>query len=429
MISFHQLKNMILLLIVGISFGTTLLIGVYVLPTDRMYNNLKGSEDFYKLGEFPQWSKSMDHTTLDNFTDSIMILKAVYPVKNPIVDSMLIPSWNPVWNGQYAAARGLVQIVEAGHLETSTDQNIYPRYWHGYLTVLKPMLMILKLDYLRVLNLYIQFFLAVTAIMLLYKKLGIYYAYAFAIVILIINPISAALSFQFTNVYCTTLLTVIFILLFNDKLKQGNRYTYFFMSVGMLTAYMDFLTYPPVPLGIGLTLYFSLNKDTLLKGKATSLFFNQLNKAFSWAFGYAGMWSGKVLVATLLTDYDIFHDVLREVTIRMSHHDGHNMEGPSISIVDAVFRSLHTFSEGPVKYILLFTAIYFIYLVIIKRKKFILNKLILSAFAFIVAIPFAWYAVACNHSMMHNYLAYRDLSIAAFGVLAFFVESIGGLRR
>ena len=405
------------------------MISVYCLPTDRMYNNLKGAEDFYSLGEFPQWSKGMDHTTIDNFTDAIMVLKAVYPVENVVEDAMLIPSWNPVWQGEYAAAKGLTQVIEAGQIERSTDEHIYPRYWHGYLTILKPMLTLLKLDHLRVLNLYIQFILAVIALIFLYKKLGIYYAYIFALIILIINPISTALSFQFTNVYCTMILTVISILLFNDKLKQGNRYMYFFMTIGMITAYFDFLTYPMVPLGIGMTVCFALNKEKFLQGSMMKLMINHLNKFFSWGFGYAGMWSGKVLAATLLTNYDIFHDVMNEVTIRMSHHDGHNMEGPTITVAGAVARSLSAFKEGPLKYILLATLIYFLYLIFIKHKQFIFNKITCAALLFITLLPFVWYAVACNHSMMHNYLAYRELTVAVFGLFAFFIECMPDLKR
>ena len=424
-----QLKNMILLLILAISLGTTLLIGVYCLPTDRMYNNIKDSEEFFKLGEFPQWSKGMPHTTIDNFTDAIMILKAVYPVENVIENAMLIPSWNPMWEGKYSAAKGLVEIIETGDLYTSNDINIYPRYWHGYLTILKPILMVMKLDHLRILNLYIQFLLAAMAIILIYKKLGIYYTYSFVLIILIINPVSTALSFQFTNVYCTMLLTVIFIMLFNDRLKEGNRYAYFFMIVGMITAYFDFLTYPMVPLGIGMVICFALNKEIFLQSSVMKLFLSQLNKLLSWTFGYAGMWSGKVVVTTLLTNYDIFHDVLREVTIRMSHHDGHNMEGPEITVVEAISRSFNAFKEGPIKFILIITLIYFLYLIVIRHKQFILDKITFVALLFITFLPFLWHAVACNHSMMHNYLAYREFTIAIFSILALFIESISNLKR
>ena len=429
MMLFSQFRNMLFILILGISLGTILMIGVYCLPTNRMLDNIKNSTEYFKAGEFPQWSKNMDHTTLDNFTDSIMILKAVYPVENVLESAMLIPSWSPVWNGEYAAARGLVELIEADRIDISSEKHIYPRYWHGYLSILKPMLLILNLERLRVLNLYIQFLLATTALLLLYKKLGIYYAYSFALIILIINPITTALSFQFTNVYCTMLLTVILILLFNNKLIQSNRYAYFFMIIGMITAYFDFLTYPMVPLGIGLTICFALNKKIFLQKKIKIVMMDQLNKLFSWAFGYAGMWSGKVIAATLLTNYDIFHDMLREVTIRMSHYDGHNMEGPAITVIGAATRSFNALKEGPIKFILIAFFIYFLYLIFLKKKKFIFEKITLIVFLFIGLLPFLWYAIACNHSMMHNYLAYRELTITLFAIFALFIESIPNLKR
>ena len=42
--SLTQLKNMVLLLIAAISLGTSLLIVVYCLPTNVIYNHIRGSE-------------------------------------------------------------------------------------------------------------------------------------------------------------------------------------------------------------------------------------------------------------------------------------------------------------------------------------------------------------------------------------------------
>ena len=429
MISFSQLRNMIFILISAIALGTVLMIGVYCLPTDRMMQNIKNSTEHFEVGEFPQWSNGMIHTTIDNFTDAIMLFKAIYPVENAVEDAMLLPSWNPMWDGYYFTAKGIVQIIKDGHLDVETEENVYPRYWHGYLTILKPCLLVLKYEQLRVLNLYIQFFLAMMSLILLYKKLGIYYTYAFAIVIMIINPITTVLSFQHTNVYCTMLLTVISILLFNERLKQGNRYIYFFMIMGIITAYFDLLTYPVVPLGIGLIIYFALNKNFLSQASIKSLICNLLSKCFSWSFGYIGMWSGKIAVATILTNYNAFQDALNELMIRISHHDGHTSYGQSITITDTIASNLHSFGAGAIKIVFIITFLYFLYIIITRKKKFLFDKFTFSALLFTFSLPFLWYAFVCNHSFMHVYLAYRELTIALFSLLAFVIESIPELKH
>ena len=422
----NQLKNMFLILIASISLGAILLIGVYTLPTDRMFNNIRSSVDFMKTGEVPRWSKDVIHTSLDNFADATMIMKAVYPVQNVIESAML----NPSWSGNLSPAEGLVYIIEHDmEKEISENPFIYPRYWHGYMIVLKPMLLICKAEHLRVLNLYIQFFLTIAALFLLYKKLGMYYAYSFALIILAINPITTVLAFQHTNVYCTMLLTVILILLFNDKLKQGYRYSYFFMIVGIMPAYFDLLTYPMVPLGIGLVIYFALNKEELLKSSGKKLLFKLLDKCFSWSFGYVGMWSGKIALATLLTNFNVFQNAIDELIIRTSHHEGHGFEGQSITVLETIIKNIRSFGAGPLKIFFIISFIYLIYLIVIKHKKFIFNKLTFIALAFTTSLPLMWYAAACNHSFVHNHFAYRELSVLAFSIFAFIIESVPEFKR
>ena len=432
--TFNQIRSMILILISAISIGTVLLLAVYCLPTERMFEHIKSSKDFMMAGEVPRWSKSVIHTSLDNFADAIMLMKAAYPVKNVIESAML----NPSWGGNYSPAEGLVKIIDLNLYNAKPDPNIgfnenefiYPRYWHGYLTVMKPMLLLFKSEQLRVINLYIQFFLVLTAMILMYKKLGIYYTYAFGLVALAINPVTTVLAFQHTNVFCTMLLTVIIILLFNDKLKKGNRYAYFFMIIGIITAYFDLLTYPMVPLGIGLTLYLALNKDLYSKTSEKNLILQLLNKCFSWSFGYIGMWSGKIILATILTNQNIIADALNELIIRTSHHEGHGFEGEPITIIGTILKNGNSICEGPIKIIFLLTFIYLIYLIFVKYKdKFKFDKLKFTAFAFTTSLPFLWYAATCNHSFVHNHFAYRELTVALFGSIAFIIESIPALKQ
>ena len=406
------------------------MIAVYCLPTNRMYDNIRSSVEFMKLGELPRWSKNVVHTSLDNFADVIILTKAVYPVENVIESAMLNPSWSANAIPAKTFSEGFIKLIESDYRGIDEKPFIYPRYWHGYLVILKPMLLIFKAEQLRVLNLYIQFLLTVTALVLLYKRLGIYYTYSFAIIILAINPITTVLAFQHTNVYCIMLFTVIFILLFNERLKQNHRYIYFFMIIGIITAYFDLLTYPLVPLGVGLSLYIALNKENFVEASKKSIIFQLFNKCFSWAFGYIGMWGGKVILATILTSQNVILDALNELYVRTSHHEGHGFDGEPITIIRTFERNINDFCEGPIKVILILAFIYILYLVFVKYKnKFILNKSIFTAFAFVFLLPFLWYTAACNHSFMHSHFTYRELSIAAFSLFAFIIESIPELKR
>ncbi len=413
-----KIRNMILILISSIAIGTILIIGVYCLPVEKMFNHLESSVDFIKTGDVPRWSKNVIHTSLDNFADVIMLTKAAYPVENVIESAMLNPSWSSNVIPAKTFSEGFVKLIEMDYRGFDDKPFTYPRYWHGYLTILKPALLIFTAEQLRILNLYVQFLLLITALILIYKKLGIYYFYSFALMILFYNPITTVLAFQHTNVYCIMLLTVILILRFNENLKIGSRYTYFFMTVGILTAYFDLLTCPLVPLGIGLIFYFVLNKPQVL---------SLIEKCFAWGFGYVGMWSGKILAATILTKENVISDAFGELMIRTSHHEGHGLNGESISIFGTFLKNINSFCEGPIRIVLIILFIYCCY--VLYKKNFIFKKNIVTGFLFITALPFMWYTAACNHSFMHNHFTYRELTITFLGILAFIIESIPELKN
>lgn len=70
------IRNLILILCAGIFSGTILILVAYSLPTERIYYHMQKSADTYKIeGDAPRWG-GVIHTRLDNFTTSIMIMKA-----------------------------------------------------------------------------------------------------------------------------------------------------------------------------------------------------------------------------------------------------------------------------------------------------------------------------------------------------------------
>ena len=60
----------------------------------------------------------------------------------------------------------------------------------------------------------------------------------------------------------------------------------FFLGTGMVTSYVDFLTYPLITFGLPCVLWLMLEKD---RQKNALLLLVQL--ALAWGIGYAGMWA------------------------------------------------------------------------------------------------------------------------------------------
>ena len=379
------------------------------------------------------------HSRVDNFTDAIMLMKAAYPVYPVDDNSMMLMNvtpvdvllWsianNPSWHlVDSSPVKTLTLAMENPQPESLETVWCYPLYWHGYLVILKPALTFFNVADLRLLNLYWQMFLIATALILIYKKLGLREMYAFLLVIAVINPVTTAMNFQNTDIFCIMLLATIFILWKNEFLLRGKNYLYFFLIIGIVTTYFDFLTYPIVSLGIPLCVCVMINRkffcDAELKGVLTKLF----SYSFAWGFGYGGMWAGKWSVAYILAGYkDVFKAAINQILYRSSLSEGEI----TFITLDIFKRNFDAMFSGPLTIILGLLIILFLCLLIIKRQKISVTKSIAVTFLFIAVLPLLWYLVVKNHSYVHPFLAYRDLSITIFGLTCFFIEALKEVDR
>lgn len=116
----------------------------------------------------------------------------------------------------------------------------YAGYWHGYLVVLK---LLLVTDYIGIcgINRIVQTVVVVVAALILWRKLSIRYAV----------PVLAVYLFWRTQTMAV----------FYRKMAVGNRLLYFFLLGGIVTNYIDFLTYPIATLGIPLTLWLCFKRE------------------------------------------------------------------------------------------------------------------------------------------------------------------------
>ena len=417
----RTLRNMFIIVALSILTGGVLISLAYFLPTSRIYHNVERSVKMYERErDFPYWAGGVTHTRIDNFTDCIMLMKAMYPVENLIDSAFLNPSWTLKKN---SPTKTLVNVFNQNEPAGENVWN-YAQYWHGYLVILKPALMIAPIHELRVLNFYLQFFLAITALLFIYRRLGIYYFYAFMLALMVINPITTAINFQLSDVYHITILSVLFILIRNEFLLRGKNYLYFFLIIGILTAYIDFLTYPITALGLSLCMCILMNKEKFSTITPLEVFQRMSSYIFAWGFGYIGMWAGKWILASLLTGQNVMLDAFNAGIYRTFSDLNENEGAHSFTLPEVFWRSFEGLTRGPLTIILIILVIYLLYRLIIKKEKVYASKSLKVAFVMVVLLPFLWIAVFQNHSYVHDFMAYRNLSVSVFGTICFFIESL-----
>ena len=412
----------------SVLLGTAAMIFVYALPNDRVVKNVQdGLRIYEREGNYPSWG-SGEHSKLDNFTDAIMLLNATHPVTDVVRSAMLNPRYRPqlLPTENEKPVDTLIRVMHGD--TTGLTEVDYPRYWHGYLVILKPLLTVAKVNHVRMLMSYADFILFVAALLMFQKVLGTRIAVAFAAVVMTINLVSVSMSFQYSSIYVVTLFALIVMLKKNRRLFDDDWYPYFFAAVGILVAFTDLLTYPIVSVGLPLTTWYLLNRRALLEKTSAHVLKSRVGLLTAWGVGYFGMWSGKWLVAQILTGRDVLSDALGQVMSYLQISDALTAAGWQITTADALQRIVAVGGHGPIR-IFLFAAIILLTVSLIRRRREIsLSPRKILPYLLPAMLPFIWVALASGHSHNHAFFVYRGLAVAVFSLTCAAMEILSSAQ-
>lgn len=387
----------------SILLGALLLILVFKLPTEEMKNNVQRSTQVYDYeGVYPQLMSGYKMSQLDNCTDAIMLLNAITPPTG-YKDAML------VYRTNYADRNPTGSLTDyANDVNSKTYVENYPRYWHGYLVILKPLLLFFDVSDIRVFNMFILFGLLLYIVWQMMLKRQECFIIPFAVSLLLMNPITIPISFQFSTVSYIMLFSVI-IALKKEAWNPGQQ-LFFFMLIGIATAYFDFLTFPLV--GLYFPMIFMLMTEKSWKNSLRLV----ISGSLSWIFGYAGMWCGKWLIGSLITGRNIFKNAMR---------GANKYTGQEISSIEIIFKNVQVLMKYPI--LLLGIGILIYYMIhFIKSKKSHTTAIIeYVPFILIAFAPVCWYIAAGTHSYIHYWFTYRELCVSIFAILTGTVKVCG----
>lgn len=409
MLNTQKLLKIIVGIMLSVLIGTGLMIFVYALPNERATQNVRASLKLFEAENNGYHWALGEHSNIDNFTNSIMLLEIIHPQSGNVVNAaMLNPRYGLTQNEKPSDA-----LIKVLHGDTSGLSEIsYPRYWHGYLVILKPMLIITQFHHVRMLLAYTDFILFVLALLLFYKVFGTPHTLAFAAVVMILNLVSVSMSFQLSSIYVVTLTALIIMLKKNRRLLDDGLYCYFFAAIGIIVAFTDFLTYPVFSVGLPLIVFYLLNKDTPLKVMGELL--------ISWGVGYAGMWSGKWFVAQILTGQEILMNGIHQVMVYTQVANDLVLVGWKLTWLSAIPRNIAVLGHGPIR-IFLFVGILALLYVLIRCRHLITRRIVLP-YLLPAALPFAWYLIVSGHSHIHAFFTYRSLAVTVFALACLAIE-------
>lgn len=385
-------KKSSILIAILIVLYTVAMIFTSLIPNSLVEKNVKVSLDIIKKeGSYPTYSFNTPASRLDNFTDERMVLGALTD------DSMSV-------------------------LENSMIIEHRTQYWQGYLFFLKPLFLFFNLYQIRYILYLLFFILFIITNLLICKKINVTASIAYTFAILTSNVLATSVSLQFIGIYLIMFLSIIILLKYNKFIIDNpNNLILFFLLIGSVTCFIDFLTAPLITLGIPLCLvvaYKIINNNN----KAKENFKNIILFSISWGIGYAITFIGKWIIACILLQENVFVSSLNQGLIRFNSEE--KIELSRITMLKINLNGILGFDNFSAKEILI-TLIIAILLIGILRHfipgKFKKSNLILLIIAL---YPYVWYVVLANHSQIHYWFTYRNQVITIFVVTYLLLSNI-----
>lgn len=286
----------------------------------------------------------------------------------------------------------------------ATNYTLYPyaRYWHGIQLVMRPLLFFFTYAQIGTLNGIVQALLLGIILMLMAKRGLRLEAVAFCVALTCIGAYIFSASISLSICYYIFLAAMILMLTRHEWLMQSQRYLFFFLGLGIATAFFDTLTWPTVTFGVPMILYALLtHTDDLWKRVKTIVALGA-----SWVFGYLAFWACKWPISRLITG----NSTMDTVEFNIGYHLGGGGATTKVepTIVNALKKLIYPYNT-PVMWLLVAICAILLGIGLFRffrsnpsreTRRACLCRIVTLAFCCL--IPFAWYAVVRNHSIVHN---------------------------
>ena len=384
-----KIRNFAAILAVSAVVGTILLVLVFLLPVGPMRKNVEKSVgDMLKTGdEIPEDAFSQYlWKNRETYTDAIMVQNAIerLPDKNAYEHAMWMYHYDleeDVWTPEDSLKSFCVWLELAVQIA-------------------------------------LMIWVLVTAIQKQNAGVAVVTLGSF----LFMKPVLVLVSLTMSVCWILTLLAVEYMLLHHDRLHEKGQYPEFFLIVGILTSYFDFLTYPIVTLGIPLCCYFLLESDCLWNNIKRLTGFS-----VSWAIGYAGMWAAKWVIADLTLHTGTIKDAIWSIIGRTEAIGGRPRMNGGFYVIGLNLQEYPAYI-GIAAGVLAAIAIGMLVMIIVTGKwKEIFAQLVPVVLT--AAIPFVWIIAVQHHSALHARFTFRILSVAAAAAITFIVLNVKQAKK
>ena len=402
----HVIKIFSITVLMVVSFFFLSILTVMI-PKESIKNHVQESMDIIEKEGIKYRIGDIFFFRLDNFTDALMINIAMgvndsQPVKSAIQNTYYLQNENS------SIIKATLDIADDNYQEVYAVP--YPRYWHGYQLILRPLLYVTNYKGIRIINscCFVGLLCIIFAILIKRKEWQL--LVALMITFLLMNIWIVPLSIQFSISFYIALLGIVFLLY--KRIVHFNHLIVFFTIIGGLTSYFDLLSVPLLTLCLPLIVCLYLSSENNNDKYKYMVYYS-----LCWFFSYSIVWISKWVIAHFIVGYPI-QDAIQQAILRVStEYDGFDMSIKGI--IDYLMNYPSLLMIGIV--MLLIFMIMNIFLCIRNKKNYQSESYLLV----IALMPVIWCLVLRNHSIIHIWFVWRIFTISVVAYTLFILRYFG----
>lgn len=424
-----------IVLMIGALVGAALIPGVIIrenceesaeqlIKKNTAYYNLMGGAKGRTL------LRAGDCSKIDQIADIYLLSIAYYLDSDHPLESVM---WARYYDGREDEKTPLKNMNESFYksvMEDTTANKQYLRYWHGSLIFVRPLLIFMNLNQMKV------FFGTVICVLLfilyvIFLRQGLKAeALSFTVAMGAVSIWFVPISIEYVWTFIIMLGTSITVIPLSVQRKQSRILT-LMMLTGMLTAYFDFFTTETITIIIPLLLsvrilYRDKNDD--------SDRFKYVIKCISlWGMGYAGCWTAKWAIAALIFKINTIPYVQERFLLHLGVNDEHDAV---LGLTGAVLRNLSQlfpFGYGVIAAPLFFLIIFFFVFLPIYRGNVVLKKNIywkkIICFMLLGLLVYVRFMVLRQHSWRHYFFTYRAQAASVLALCFIVLELVESVHK
>lgn len=391
------------------------LISILVLASSINSPNIKkhlieSAEYLDKKPGIDRIQNKREYTYLHTYADSVLlnIINYIEPEKplKSILQSRFYQKIKMDTNADFVTA------IE----ENQIANDEYSRYWHGSISVIRPLLLFFNIKQIYTLLLIIFLILYSVFIFTIFKK-----SKKIAVVILISSFAINIFIVPFCLEYFWTiaLMMITSITVIKHEKYGDERLKVIFFITGILTCFFDFLSTETLTYTVPIMLVFLIRKD---EGKEKIKLI--IGTGITWLMGYIGAWLVKWILCAIVYDKNVFLFIGEKLLVRV------NGEITDVSksqmYIEAIIKNIDTLFPINIvqrKWKLIIPTVIIAISIImicdmkkIRKNKFVYGLVLLSS------IPYIRYLILANHSYRHSFFTFRAQMVTIIGIFFIIID-------